>query len=232
MEELIHMTATYSNALFVAILPHVSDFGKKLELPVPQPITTSSVSRFNPNPYKGHLAGTVVLTNRYWFWYDQKGYVEGFTTPSNIFTAQEEFLENVENYAGQTRMTTNEIIAFARETLLKLGYTPEISRAGTAPELQGPRDMKQGGHIPYCRVAWRFEHPRDFSDVHLDINTQDKTLVGLYLGFARTNKIGTPLKLDVEPESESEYRRRIQGTMFARSNAPPRPDWRISPQAR
>jgi len=86
MEQLIHITATYSNALLVAILPHVSDFSKKLELPIPQPITVAQVRRFNLNPYNGHLSGSVVLTNRYWFAFDEGGYVVSFRSPDNFFT--------------------------------------------------------------------------------------------------------------------------------------------------
>lgn len=221
MMELIHMTATYSNAVLVAILPHVSDFAKKLDLPIAQPITTEQVSRFSPSPYKDHITGAIWLTNGYWFAFNPRGYVDSFRSPRNALTELEDFMEHPTNYLGQTRMSTNEIVDFARKTLLKLGYTPEVTRASMPPDLQGPSDLKQGGHLPYCRVAWRLEDSEDFSDVHADINTQDKTLVGLSLLFARTNKIGTPLKVDVEPELESDFRKRTGVKLFIRSNAPP-----------
>jgi len=123
MEQLIHMTATYSNALLVAILPHVSDFAKKLDLPVIQPITTEQVARFAPNRYKGHVGGGIWLTNGYWFLFTQRC-VDSFRSPANWFFEQDP-AANSKDYLGQTRMTTNEIVAFAREALLKLGYPPK-----------------------------------------------------------------------------------------------------------
>lgn len=227
MEQLLHITATYSNALLVAILPHISDFTKKLDLPIAQPVTAEQVRRFMPNPYKGHLSGAVWLTNGYWFHFDEGGYTDGFRSPTNWFYELEYALEHLAEYEGQTRMTTNEIVALARATLLKLGYPPEVTRADTTPKLQGPSDLKRGGHIPYCKVTWAADRDRDpagWSEVEVLINTQEKSLIGLYLSFTRTNrmKFGTPLKVDVEPELGSDYRKRIRGTMFIRTNAPQR----------
>ena len=223
MEQLIHITAMYSNAVLVAILPHVSDFAKTLDLSIVQNVTIEQVVRFGPSPYKGHIAGALWLTNGYWFAFSPHGYVDSFRSPRNWFTAQDDAVDNLTNYMGQTRMSTNEIVAFARNTLIKLGHNPDVTHADSTPELQGPSDLKQGGHIPYCRVAWRFDENSDgYRDVHVDINTQEKIVVGLSLLFAQTNKVGTPLTIDVEPELESEYRKRIQGTMFIRTNALPR----------
>jgi len=61
MMQLIHMTATYSNAMLVAILPHVSDCAKQLDLPITQPITTSQVAHFRPSPYKNIITGGIWL---------------------------------------------------------------------------------------------------------------------------------------------------------------------------
>lgn len=87
--------------------------------------------------------------------------------------------------------------------------------------------MNDGGHIPQCRVIWqpvKDEESDGYSTVKVDINTQDKALVGMYLWFARTNRarLGTTVKVDVEPELESEFRQRTKATMFIRTNAPSR----------
>jgi len=226
------MTATYSNALLVAILPHVSDFAKKLDLPLIQPIMREQVVRFAPSRYKGHVEGGIWLTNGYWFLFTQR-YVDSFRAPSNWFFEQEPATK-FKNYLGQTRMTTNDIVAFARESLLKLGYPPEITRADTTPELEGPWDLKEGGHIPQCRVIWEPVKDQDsdgHSTVRVEINTQDKSLVGMYLWFAPTNrmKVGTAVKVDTEPELESEFRERTKARMFIRTNAPPRLPRNTSP---
>ena len=230
--EFIHMTAAYSNAVLVAILPHVSDFAKKLDLPIPQPITATQVLKSRPSPYQGRVEASVVLTNHDWFGFDYRGFVDSFTSATNVFSGDEDAVEHPEHYTGETRMTTNEIVAFARETLLKLGYRPELTRADTTPELEGPWDLKQGGHVTFCRVLWQPIKDQDsegYSRVRVEINTQQKSVVGLYLGFARTNKIGTPLKVDMEPETQSQFQKRTKATLFFRTNAPPRAPGKIPP---
>jgi hypothetical protein len=224
MEQLIHMTATYSNALLVAILPYVSDFAKKLDLPIAQPVTVDHVIRFNPIPYKGHLSGTLILTNHYWLSFDPGGFVEGFRSPDNWFFEQDP-ARNLSNYLGQTRMTTNEILAFAREKLLSLGYRPSVTHADTEPEISGPYNLDRGGHVPYCRITWKPIEDFDsdgYSEARIDINTLNKRVVGLHLFFARTNRVASPLKLNIEPELESDYQKRTGVKLFIRSNAPPR----------
>ena len=84
MMEIIHMTAAYSNAVLLAILPHVSDFSKKLGLPLPQPVTAGQVVWFRPSAYKGSVEGGLILSNRYWYAF-ANGCVQGFRTPDNAF---------------------------------------------------------------------------------------------------------------------------------------------------
>jgi hypothetical protein len=222
MEQLIHITATYSNALLVAILPHVSDVAKKLDLPLPQPITTSQVSKFNASPYRGHLEGSVVLKNNYWFMFNKEGFVDSFRAPTNWFYANEEAVDHPERYAGATQMTTNEIVALARDALVKLGYTPELTHSDLAPELQGPSVLNSGLQICYSRVEWKPIEDLDnsaYTDARVEINTHDKTVVGMYL-FFKTNHVGTPLKIDVEPETQEQFMQRTKATPFVRTNAP------------
>jgi hypothetical protein len=221
--ELIHMTATYSNALLVAILPHVSDFAAKLDLPIKKPVTLQQVQKFSPSQYRERAEGAVWLTNGWWFMFDHQGYVQSFRSPKDAIALPDDFLEHTERFIGETRMTTNEMVALARETLVKLGWQPSVTRSDETPKIEGPSNLKTGEHIPYCRVAWRKTGTSDgYSDVHVDINTQEKTVVGLYLNFARTHHIGTPIEVNVEPELESEFRKRTKANLFIRTNAPPR----------
>jgi hypothetical protein len=222
MEQLIHITATYSNALLVAILPHISDVAKKLDLPIPQPITTNQVMRFAPSPYKGHFSGSVVLTNDYWFSFDQRGFVDSFRAPTNWFSANDDIADHPERYSGTTLMTTNEIVAFARNTLLKLGYPPEITHSDLTPQLQGPSVLNSGLHICYARVEWKPIQDLDnnaYTDARVDINTHDNTVVGLYL-FFKTNQVSTPLQINVEPETQEQFMQRTKARLFVRTNAP------------
>jgi len=149
--------------------------------------------------------------------------VASFRAPTNWFFEQE-FLD-VSKYLGQDRMTTNEVISMARDTLTKLGYKPELTRSYETPVLEGPFDIKKG-HVPYCRVIWEWpktENLVDLNQIKIEINMDLKTLVGLDLSFSRTNKLAsTPIHVDVVPELESDYQKRMKasGKMFINTNAP------------
>lgn len=222
MMELIHMTATYSNAVLVAILPHVSDFSVKLDLPIPK-VEASQVAKFNPSPYKERIEGAIWLTNAYWFHWDYRGFVDQFTSPRDPFTAVEELVATPSKFAGESTITTNEAIAIARQTLEKLGYPFTVTMADRQPEIQGPKTLDNGMHIPCCHIQWREAESEDgYSDVWVNVSTADKSIVGLYLGFAKTNKVGTPLTVDLKPETVEEFRERTKAKLYTRTNAPPR----------
>ena len=226
MMELVHMTATYSNAMLVAILPHISDFSKKLDLPIPQPITASQVVWFNPSPYKDFIGGGLVLSNHCWFSYNN-GCVQGFRTPDNVFYDQDP-AANWPKYAyGKDNMTTNDAIELARESLRKLGFTPEVLGCDASPQsVTGPYDTKDGHHVPDCQIRWeRYPEPKTAEEqasndvVTVEINMGKKTVIGLSMISQKLRK--TPPKLGVEPELEKDYKIRTKlGSMFSRTNAP------------
>ena len=74
-EEIIHLTTVYSTALLSAILPHISDFAEKFDLPIERPITVEQVQIFIPNP-KGQMEGSLFLTNNAWFHFSKLGFVD------------------------------------------------------------------------------------------------------------------------------------------------------------
>jgi len=64
MMQLIHMTATYSNAMLVAILPQCFRLRQTIRPAIAQPITTSQVRSFMAaSPYKNYIAGGICCTN-------------------------------------------------------------------------------------------------------------------------------------------------------------------------
>lgn len=212
--QLIHMTTTYSNALLVAILPHVTDCAKQLDLPISQPVTTSQVIHFGASPYKDFIAGGVWLTNHYWFAFE-KGYVGGFRSPDDWFTMADENWDHLERYVGKDNMTTNEAVQLARGSFRKLGYQPEDFHVDGSPTaFEGSHDNKKLGHIPYCKVEWNSPEAMSQAEfdqgykIRFDIDMQSKRVVGMSLS---SKKFFRPSpKIDVVPELESDYRKRIQ----------------------
>ncbi len=197
---LIHVTAAYSNAVLVAILPHVSDCAKQLDLPIQQPITVVQVDHFNASRIKGEIGGGLWLTNRYWFAFSS-GCVDSFRSPDDWFTNQE--LENLGRFVGKENMTTNEVIDFARKSITKLGYNvADCHMNGTPTSIEGPLDVNSVGHIPYCRVVWEKKDAgqRSYS-VKFDVDMQRKQVVGMVL--LGTNFCGPDPEINVVPESDS-----------------------------
>jgi hypothetical protein len=226
MMELVHMTATYSNAMLVAILPQVSDFSAKLDLPITQPITAAQVQEFRPSPFKDFIGGGLKLTNGYWFMYD-KGYVNSFRSPDNVFHDEDPATSWPKYAYGKDNMTTNDAIALARESLRKLGFTPEVLGCDASPQsVTGPYDTKDGHHVPDCQIRWeRYPEPKTAEEqasndvVTLEINMGNKTVIGLSMISQKLRK--TPPKLGVEPELQKDYQKRSKlGSMFIRTNAP------------
>ena len=228
--ELIHLTAQYSNAVLVAVLPFVSQFASKLELPVQQPISVDQVKWSGIIPYKDFIEVGLTLTNGYWFRIEHRGFVSDCRAPTNWFFEQEFTDESIRRYLGHDNMTTNEVISMARGILAKLGYEPELTHCDEVPTLEGPFDLHRkgiAGHVPYCRAIWEWpktDNLADLNQIKVEINMESKALVGLHLTFSRTNDLrSVPVKVDVVPELESDFQRRrlkSTGKMFINTNAP------------
>jgi hypothetical protein len=224
MLQLIHITATYSNAMLVAILPHISDCAKQLDLPIQQPITAAQITRFSPSPYKDFIGGGFWLTNRCWFVFDN-GYVHGFRSPDDWFTMADEYWDHLERYVGKDNMTTNEAVELARNSFRNLGYEPKKFHVDDQPtNVEGPYDNKKLGHIPCCRVEWNSPEATNQEEfnrsyhIQFDIDMHSRQVVGMSLS---SKKFFRPdPNVDVVPELESDYRKRIQDKMFFRTNAP------------
>jgi len=221
MMELIHMTATYSNAVLVAILPQVSDFAKKLDLPVAQPITANQVVEFGPSPYKGEIGGGLMLSNHYWFSYAD-GHVMSFRAPDNFFS-EDDPVANWQRYVGKENMTTNQAVELARQTLRALGYKPEELHADVAPtSVQLPFDY-QGKHIPQFQMRWESSETNSAGhetsvSLHFDVDLDKKAFTGMAL-IGQKLRRPSP-KVDVEPELESHFKERTKAVPFVRTNAP------------
>ena len=95
-DKLIHMTISYSNAVLMLVMTNVSDFAKRLDLPIPQPITAAQVQKFFPDPIKDSVSGTLTLTNGDRFFFGG-GHISAFYAYQNanslcVFLFEIEFL--------------------------------------------------------------------------------------------------------------------------------------------
>lgn len=216
---LIHITATWSNAVLVALLPHFSDCAKQLNLPIPTPITMSQVAQFHPPIETGAFEAGLWLTNGYTFFY-LNGAVTGFNSMRDDWFDQQD-IDGLERFVGKDNMTTNEAISLARNSFVKLGYKlADFQMDGTPSTIEGPYDNERLGHIPYCRVTWEYRSSTNHCLLEFDVNMNQKRLSGMALV---SQKLWRPLpKIDATPELETDYQKKHQPTkMFNRTNAPP-----------
>jgi hypothetical protein len=231
-DRLIHMTVAYSNALLMVVMSNVSDFARKLDLPIPQPVIEAQVQKFLPHPIKDYVGGVLTLTNGDRFWF-AGGHVGSYRAYKNANMPPDEFEYGdddrlygwLSTMYGPVNMTTNEMVEFARESLRKLGYDPKALHADGPPTLFDGPYKARGNSVPFCRVEWTDEEGTNF--ITFDINTQRKRVARLSLAgnyFIRPNP-----KLDIEPELERDFRKRTGAKMFIRTNGPVRPPTGLSP---
>jgi hypothetical protein len=224
--EMVHITAAYSNAVLVAVLPHISNFAKKIDLPIPLPITQSQVVKFRINPIKGYIGGGIFLTNHYQFAVDRGSVIVFHNLTDNPFITDGS-PEKIKQFAGKDNMTLNDAIDFSRNLMVKLGYTPKELQADIPPfSAQDSFNMPSGEHIPYCDIRWDNEknitNNHDILSMDFQIDMERKQLVGMGLVGRVFWKTNPPV--NVTPELESDFRKRMQNTphatMYFNTNAP------------
>ena len=219
LTQLIHLTALYSNAVLTAVLPHVNDFAKKAELPIPLPITTNQVEKMLVLSTQGSLGGTVFLTNDYKFFFSN-GYLSSFYQIKDNPFVDDDLYADLPHYFGKETINTNQAIEMARANLQKLGYKLKEIHADLPPtSVEGGREV-QGGFFPYCRIKWHREatNEEEFQDsvfIEFQINLKDKSIMGMSV-FGRKLMKPDP-HIDVVPETEADYRQRMKS---ASTNAP------------
>ena len=148
--QLLQVTAEYSNAVLVAIMPYVSDFAYRLDLPIPQPITVAAVGKFGCSPRSDHVGGRVFLTNGYSFTFDC-GAVRLFFSPSNYFGMQDP--ARVPEFYAPVKLRQDEAVGIARNALSRLGYTEAMLHFDAPPKVTPP-PRSEGKHVARYLVSW------------------------------------------------------------------------------
>jgi len=208
-----------SNAVLVAIMPQVSDFSKKLDLPLPQPIPLNQVISFRRVHTRDSLLCNVTITNvsnRFRFSYGN-GCVFDFKM-DHIPFLDDDPANDWKSYAfGKDNMTTNDAINLARNSIKKLGLDPKDFHADMPPTLfQGDYYLKDGNHVPFAKILWQSPDAKNLEEqqngyyLEFFINMNKKTLIGATIV---TRKIwGEEPKIASDPQ--------IQGKWSVRTNAP------------
>lgn len=150
MWELVHVTAQYSHAVLLAILPFVSDFSNRLDLPVPRPLTTNQVSAFKCDPRLGQTGGALTLTNGCQFTF-LDGRVTLYRSPRSYYSLQDP--NEIPQLYGEVRLTEGEALNVALGAIDKLGYERSVFNASHTPSVMRPEKIGTNC-IPRYRFRW------------------------------------------------------------------------------
>jgi hypothetical protein len=151
MFELIQVTAQYSNAVLVAVLPQISAFVKEAELPMPTPIVLQQVREFRCFPSTDDVGGLVILTNDLRVWYHH-GYVNGYRTPHSYYNLQDP--RDIPKFYGTCRLNREQALQLARKAIRKYGYSLKDTFADQPPEIDMPIQIGTN-LVPFYRFQWR-----------------------------------------------------------------------------
>jgi len=197
--ELFQITAAYSNAMLVAIMPHVSDFSKKLDLPTPQPVSIAQVERFVCFPRSDHIGGRLILTNGCEFIFDH-GRMQTFVSPHSYYYLQDPRL--IPKFYGPIKITEVQALRIAHNAIKDLGYTDAMLSADKPPKMDlPPRDKSHS--IARYRISWHdptrgsdpTQPPRSI-EFEIDATTGQIDMVNV----DNPNTYRADLKTDVAPQ--------------------------------
>jgi len=197
MFEIFEITARYSNAVLVAIMPCVSDFAKRLDLPVPQPITLSQVREFKCSPRSDLFGGRVILTNGHEFAF-LHGRVEMYRTPQSYYELQDP--DRVPEFFGPVKLKEEDALRVVHQAIKKLGYTDARLYADRLPRITRPARFGKN-YVPRFRIWWgdpSWGNPDDPpASVEFEVDATTGQIQMMYLLNVGTRR-DSP-KVDVHP---------------------------------
>jgi hypothetical protein len=208
--DIIKVTAQYSNAVVVALLPHFSDVAQKLELPVPQPITMQEVLHAGIAPYRypnGDILGAGIELKGGWAMGFTWGQVDFVELRPSYFSVQNP--DDLPKYYGEVKMSKAEAIQMARNAIKKMGIPLEAVFAEQEPQVTMPQKVATNT-LPFYRIEWL--DPRSGGTaVRIGINADAKRVERIYLQLnenlhARSPKIDVPTSIArARPSVNPEY---------------------------
>ena len=194
VSEAIRVTAEYSNAVLVAVLPYFSDYAQKLELPIPHPIAIADVARLRIVPFldkdRQPLGMSVQLRNG-WSLSMTGGYTAAFSSPNSYYLLQNP--DETPKFFGTVSMSKADAVKMARRAILRLGIPLEAGFAEQEPRVDGPQVAYDTNKIPRYLVQWcspeigidssglRQHDP--FPEVEVEVSTDAKRLEMLRLSL-------------------------------------------------
>ncbi|MGH7990760.1 MAG: hypothetical protein ACREDS_11305, partial [Limisphaerales bacterium] len=167
--DFIRVTTQYSNAVLSAVLPYFSGAAKKLDLPIPYPISHADIANANILPFRD-MAADVLLKNGWAFEYHW-GYIDSIVNTHSYFSLQNP--NEIPKYYGKVRMSQSQAVQMARDALKDLGIRLDDVFADQEPKVTLPEQIGTNT-LPIYRVVWL--DPRGPPSVEIGINGNAKQI--------------------------------------------------------
>ena len=197
--EVIGVTAQFSNAVLVAVLPYVSNVVQCLDLPVPHQITREHVTSCSIKPLKNDW-GVELGIEGGWFFTFSRGYIDTVQGPHSFFIQQNP--DRIPDFFGTVKISKDEAIELGRNEIRKLGIPLESVFAELEPRVTLPEKIGTNT-IPHYRLEWLDPRAGTVACVDVDINGEAKRVERIRI-FSRSLERPLP-KIDVVPPSDSHF---------------------------
>lgn len=189
----------YAYRLVPVVFKAVEDWAQKLKLDLPLPITTNQVQRFYCSNEGEVARAELSLTNGWEFIYNCCN-VTYAASPRRFFES-DKLPFRIKNFVGQKRLTDEQAIALARQTVAKLGHGPDITHTDTEPKLIRPKTVAGMPTIPRLMVEWVYPNRQEARSVWICVEVDcDKGRVeALQYDVTALWKAGPDLGLPIDP---------------------------------
>ena len=133
--ELIRVTAEYSNAVLVAVLPYIADVSQRLNLPVAHSVSPENVIRCSISPQRriGALDVEIGIKGD-WYFAFKWGFINAIEGPRNYFFLQDP--SEIPRCYGTNRISKGEAVRLARKAIANLGIPLEQVFAEQEPHVR------------------------------------------------------------------------------------------------
>jgi hypothetical protein len=210
----------YARQLIPIVLRGIDEYGQKLSLPVPRPLTTNHLARFHLDDNLGWPHCEVELTNG-WRFVFRNSMVNGFEAPDRLFSNRRPIL--IKDFTGKWNMTEQEAVELVKRTIAKLNYPTNRVHFEVEPQVNRPAVSG----IPRYMFYWYYNQQDDLqSTVWAEVDAGRRELKSLYYDdkayWNHPPPIGVPISLPPKTETNTVSANSLKTTPDIQK-PPPRP---------
>lgn len=167
----------YARQLLPIMFRAIDEYGQKLSLPIPHPLTTNNVAKIAIYDNGGWPHCEIELTNGWRFIY-RHTMVNGYYAPDNFFDSDNRKI-HISDFEGKWNLTTNQAVEVVRQAMTKLDYPTNNVHMDFAPSVYKASVATQ--HIPRLRFEWYYSVQDELqSRLEAEVNMDNGKLESLY----------------------------------------------------